>query len=76
MSAIEKALDPKKDDYGEQDEISFVLSISTLIKKVNVAPKNIAKAIYDELEIPIDASNISGEYAIPQDQDDIDNIVA
>jgi predicted RND superfamily exporter protein len=76
MSAIEEALDPQKDDYGEVDDITFVLSISTLIKEINVAPENIAEAVKDELNLNVDP-DIPGdhEYAIPEEQDEIDRIV-
>jgi predicted RND superfamily exporter protein len=76
ISAIEEAMDPQKDDYGKEDEISFVLSISTLIKEIYVAPKNVAEAVSDELDIPIPTDQIPGEYAIPPDQDEIDDIVS
>jgi predicted RND superfamily exporter protein len=76
ISSIEEALDPQKDDYGENDEISFVLSISTLIKEINLAPQNIYEATINELEIPPGPIGVTGEYAIPDNQDDIDRIVA
>jgi hypothetical protein len=74
MSAIEEAMDPQKDDYGEQDDITFVLSISSLIKEINIAPKNIEEAMEQEfgVDIPID---VPGEYKIPDNQEDIDRIV-
>jgi predicted RND superfamily exporter protein len=78
MSRIEEAMDPQKEDEGKTDKITFVLSISTLIKEINVAPKNIAEAITDEIDPIIDPGPPPGdhEYAIPQDQDEIDRIVA
>ncbi len=75
ISAIEEAMDPKKDDYGEDDDIIFVLSISTLIKEIYLAPKNIAIAVSEELEIPQGPIDVGGEYIIPEDQEDIDRIV-
>ena len=75
MSAIEKEMDPEKDDYGEIDDIIFVLSISTLIKEINLAPKNIDEAISEELGIPGGPIEVEGEYAIPETQEEIDRIV-
>ncbi|UCE73988.1 MAG: MMPL family transporter, partial [Methanomassiliicoccales archaeon] len=77
ISTIEEIMDPVKDDYGEQDQISFVLSISTLIKEINVAPKNIANAVVEELEPVVDPGDPPGEheYEIPADQDEINRIV-
>jgi len=67
MSAIEEAMDPQKDDYGEDDDITFVLSISTLIKELNMAPKLVAQAINDNLGTQIPVNQVPGEYSIPQD---------
>ncbi len=76
MSKIEEALDPNKEDYGGRDEISFVLSISTLIKEIHSSPKKIGEAVGDELGISlIGGENMPGEYTIPDDQEDIDRIV-
>ncbi|UCG69470.1 MAG: hypothetical protein JSV09_00135 [Thermoplasmata archaeon] len=75
ISSIEEALDPQKDDYGDDDEISFILSISTLIKEINLSPKNIYDATIDELDIPPGPIGVEGEYVIPDNQDDIDRIV-
>jgi hypothetical protein len=76
ISAVEEAMNPQKEDYGEVVDITFVLSISTLIKEINVAPENIADAVKDELNLNVDP-DIPGdhEYAIPEDQDEIDRIV-
>ncbi|ODS35701.1 MAG: hypothetical protein A7315_05270 [Candidatus Altiarchaeales archaeon WOR_SM1_79] len=75
ISAVEETMDPQKDDYGEDDEISFVLSISTLIKEINLAPYNIYHAVSDELGTPAMGS-VEGDYAIPDTQDEIDEIVS
>jgi predicted RND superfamily exporter protein len=77
MSAIEDLMDPNKDDRGEKDDIVWVLSISTLIKEINEAPKNVWEASKDELNPFVDPGPLPGdhEYAIPDNQDDIDQIV-
>jgi hypothetical protein len=75
ISSVEEALDPQKDDLGEEDEVFSVQSISVLIKEIYLSQRNVALAVSDELEIPI-AGGIPGEYAIPQDQDEIDEIVS
>ncbi len=75
ISEIEELMDPEKDDFGEIDDIFSVLSISTLIKEINAAPKHIDEAISDELGIPGGPIEVEGEYVIPEDQDEIDRIV-
>jgi hypothetical protein len=79
ISSIEEALNPIKEDEGIiQDHVSYVLSISTLIKEMNEAPKNIHYAVMDELDPIIDPGEPPGdhEYAIPDDQDEIDRLVS
>ena len=75
ISEIEMALDFNMEDFGAEDEISFVLSISTLIKEINAAPKSIKKAVSEELGVPEGPYDPPGEYAIPEEQEDIDRIV-
>jgi predicted RND superfamily exporter protein len=77
ISSIEEAMDPQKEDKGEVDNIHFVLSISTLIKEINIAPQNVEDAVIDELDPIIDPGPLPGdhEYVIPEDQDEIDRIV-
>lgn len=78
ISAIENALDPLRDDFGTEDGISFILSISTLIKEINEAPKNVWYAVAKEIDEDLDPGDPPGdyEYEIPEDQDEIDRIVA
>ncbi|UCF07828.1 MAG: MMPL family transporter [Thermoplasmata archaeon] len=77
ISAIEEGLDPQKDDSGVEDDITFALSISTLIKEINAAPQQVARAMGDELELHgVPYEQIPGGYEIPQDQDEIDTIVS
>jgi predicted RND superfamily exporter protein len=77
ISAIEDLMDPNKEDRGEQDNIVWVLSISTIIKEINMAPSNIWEASIEELNPLVDPGPFPGdsEYAIPDNQDDIDQIV-
>jgi hypothetical protein len=77
MSAIEELMNPNKDDKGEEDNIAWVLSISTLIKEINEAPGNVWDASVDELDPVVDPGPYPGdsEYAIPDNQEDIDQIV-
>ena len=78
ISDIEETLNIHPDDKGENDDILFVLSVSTLIKELNSAPRRFAKALFDEYPIPIigtpEYNQIPGEYEIPDDQDRIDAI--
>jgi hypothetical protein len=77
ISEIEDALDFQKDDKGEVDDFTFVLSISSLIKEIHTSPKNVKYAVYDELGIDdLGLWDPPGSYSIPDNQDDIDRIVA
>ncbi len=76
ISAIEDALDFQKDDKGEVDDITFVLSISSLIKEIHSSPKNVKHAVYEELGIDdLDLWDPPGDYSIPDNQEDIDRLV-
>lgn len=77
ISAIEEAMDPQKEDEGNQDDVTFIMSISILIKELNVAPKNIVNAASEELDPVTDPGDPPGdnEYAIPVGQDEIDQLV-
>lgn len=77
ISEIEDALDFQKDDKGEVDDITFVLSISSLIKEIHSSPKNVKDAVYEELGIDdLGLWDPPGSYSIPDNQEDIDRIVA
>jgi uncharacterized membrane protein len=78
ISSIEEALNPQKEDHGEVDDVTFILSISSLIKELNLAPKNMANAVVDELKPATDPGEPPGdhEYTIPEDQDEIDILVS
>lgn len=78
ISSIEEALDPQKEDEGNSDDVFYILSISSLIKEMNVAPKNIMNAVVHELDPVTDPGEPPGdhEYAIPEDQYEIDSILS
>ncbi len=77
ISEIEDTLDFQKEDKGEMDDITFVLSISTLIKEIYSSPKNVKDAVYKELGVEdLGLWDPPGSYSIPDDQEDIDRIVA
>ncbi len=91
MSYVEETMDPDKGDRGENDDIIYCFSISTLIKEVNsTSPrlynatiKNLAEAFYQYsgLRVPDEDFrqyvNIDpvGTYEIPDNQNQIDTIV-
>jgi heme/copper-type cytochrome/quinol oxidase subunit 2 len=76
ISEIEDALDFQKDDKGEVDDFTFVLSISTLIKELHSSPKNVKTAVYEELGMDdLGLWDPPGSYSIPDNQEDIDRIV-
>ena len=78
MSRIEYTLDPHTDDKGANDDVIYVLSISTLIKEMNSTPPRLMNEVINEL-IPSGLENpglqfVPGDYEIPQDQDLVDSI--
>jgi len=91
MSYIEETLDWNKEDRGEEDDIIFAFSISTVVKEINSTPprlydsvlKNTAEFIesYTNVQVPYDVLssaidiNTTGDYAIPNEQDRIDSYV-
>jgi hypothetical protein len=77
ISEIEERINPNRDDKGDDDSVVYVLSISTLIKEINQAPSNVWEASIEEFNPLVDPGPFPGdsEYVIPEDQDDIDQIV-
>lgn len=65
---LDRGIDPDKGDRGQDDDIVYVLSISTLIKEVNSTPARMA-AMASGAPMPV------GPYAIPPDQGQIDTLL-
>tara|TARA_Y100000588_G_scaffold96522_1_gene104582 strand:+ start:93 stop:3053 length:2961 start_codon:yes stop_codon:yes gene_type:complete len=88
IDAIERALNGVRNDRGSQDNIIYLLSISTVIKEVNSSAGRIAKAAFaaiatasgneeltDDFNDTIDQQEgIIGSYSIP-DQQRVDQIL-
>ena len=89
IDAMENAMNYDRNDGGENDEIIYVLSLSAVIKEVNSSAGRVAKAFtsglgtalgQDELaeqfnEIIDEQQDILGNYAIPDDQPRVDQIL-
>ena len=87
---IERSVNSIRDDAGEEDSIVYVLSISTVIKEVNSSAGRVTKAFFnglaeatgnedlsESINQTIDQqSDIIGNYAIPDEQDRVDRILA
>tara|TARA_B100001142_G_scaffold122697_1_gene124596 strand:- start:8584 stop:11460 length:2877 start_codon:yes stop_codon:yes gene_type:complete len=87
---IERSVNNIRDDAGEEDSIVYVLSISTVIKEVNSSAGRVTKAFFnglaeatgnedlsESINQTIDQqSDIIGNYAIPDEQDRVDRILA
>lgn len=58
MSYIEEEIDPLKDDRGEEDNIIWALSISTIIKEVNETPPRLRDASLKNLEALLKSYNV------------------
>lgn len=80
MSEVELELDPYgqnpdfdnyPSDRGENDSIVFTISISTLIKTLNVTPQLVTEAIAHKFPVGIenDQTEILGTYEIPNQQE-------
>ena len=89
IDAVEGRLNYVRDDSGINDNIIYVLSISTVIKEVNSSAGRVAKATFtalaqatgnDELseqfnETIDDQEDIIGSYTIPDEQQRVDQIL-
>ena len=89
IDAIERELNYVRNDRGVNDNIIYVLSISTVIKEVNSSAGRVAKATFsalaqatgnDELsdqfnETIDDQEDIIGSYTIPDEQGRVDQIL-
>tara|TARA_B100000959_G_scaffold153056_1_gene160470 strand:- start:95265 stop:98201 length:2937 start_codon:yes stop_codon:yes gene_type:complete len=89
IDKVERELNSVMNDGGIEDDIIYVLSISTVIKEVNSSGGRVVKAFFsglaeatgneqlsDEINDTIDAqSDIIGNYAIPDEQQRVDQIL-
>ena len=91
LSYVEETIDPNKGDRGEEDDIIYCLSISTLIKELNSTPPRLYNATIKNMAEVFDQYfgyappeeelrqyvNIDpvGEYSIPDNQNQIDAYV-
>ena len=89
IDAVERELNYVRNDRGLNDNIIYVLSISTVIKEVNSSAGRVAKATFsalaqatgnDELsdqfnETIDDQEDIIGSYTIPDEQGRVDQIL-
>ena len=89
IDAMESAMNSNRNDGGEFDDIIYVLSISAVIKEVNSSAVRVAKAFAsgvaastgqeefsDEINETIDSQkDILGNYAIPDEQGRVDQIL-
>ena len=90
IDIIERSVNNIRDDAGYEDSIVYVLSISTVIKEVNSSAGRVTKAFFNGLaeatgnedlseninETIDQQSDILGNYAIPDEQDRVDRILA
>ena len=88
IDKVERALNPMRNDDGE-DSVIYVLSISTVIKEVNSSAGRVVKSFFsgvaeaigsdelsDQVNETIDANqDILGNYAIPDQQERVDQIL-
>ena len=89
IDAMESAMNSNRNDGGEFDQIIYVLSISAVIKEVNSSAVRVAKAFAsgvaastgqegfsEQINETIDSQkDILGSYAIPDEQQRVDQIL-
>ena len=89
IDKVERVLNYQTNDGGAEDDVIYVLSISTVVKEVNSSGGRIVKAfasgvlqasgnqqLSDEFNETIDAqSDILGNYAIPDEQQRVNQIL-
>lgn len=73
IDALERELDTNREDFGK-DNITYILSISTIVKELNVTAQSVYQAMEDEFGFNNPGREPAGNYAIPQNQPDIDNL--
>ena len=90
MDIIEQALNTHPSDQGVNDDIIYILSISSVVKEINSSAPRVATAfvsnigkstglgnLTDELNDLINENaELVGGYSVPNDQQRIDNIIA
>jgi predicted RND superfamily exporter protein len=69
-----RGLNFNRSDRGEEDGITFILSIASIIKTINETPSHIIDAIANEFPLLPPPAAVPGNYSIP-DQDTVDMIV-
>lgn len=69
MSYVEETIDPDKDDRGENDDVIWCLSISTIVKEVNNTQPRLLNATIKNL------GEFIKSYGITLDDDQIRNLV-
>jgi len=88
IEKVEKKLNPAENDGGE-DNVIYVLSISTVIKEVNSSAGRVVKAFFSGVAQAVGSEDLSeqlnesidqnedllGNYAIPDEQERIDQIL-
>jgi len=86
---VERVINNQTNDGGVDDNVIYVLSISTVVKEVNSSGGRVVKAFFsglaeatgnqqlsDEINETIDAqSDLIGNYAIPDEQQRVDQIL-
>ena len=86
---VERAINYARNDKGVEDDVEYILSISTVIKEVNSSGGRVVKAFFsglaeatgnqqlsDEINETIDSQNdLIGNYAIPDEQQRVDQIL-
>ena len=89
IDKVERGINPTRNDAGEYDDVIYVLSISTVVKEVNSSAGRVVKAFFsglaeatgnqqlsDEINETIDSQqDIIGNYAIPEEQQRVDQIL-
>ena len=89
IDKVERVINNQTNDGGVDDNVIYVLSISTVVKEVNSSGGRVVKAFFsglaeatgnqqlsDEINETIDAqSDLIGNYAIPDEQQRVDQIL-
>jgi len=89
LDSVERVINNKTNDNGIDDNVIYVLSISSVIKEVNSSGGRVVKAFFsglaeatnnqqlsDEINETIDAqSDLIGNYAIPDEQQRVNQIL-
>ena len=57
IDSVERAINYARNDKGEEDDVKYVLSLSTVVKEVNSSGGRVIKAFFSALQRQLEINN-------------------